>query len=327
MLSRLPHEIRLSIFYQLYFDPCCGGDIRLEDTAKGIKFNFSNNYHENIYAGALSCLDATVLGEGVAAAAAEALYRSNFTFGVSATILPTFLERCPLSNTVQPGKYIRKLEFYMEEDPEFIGDGKTGKDLRKADWVDLGLGSGDDGTTDSTEHTKLMRRCWRAILEMPRLQRFDFLIMPSRDPGLERGVERFEIRDIIPTHFRLFCKNVVVKVYYRLSHNKNQYMPPRKIPARLSHPKACRGGFYESYVDIGECIPRWCAEPTAEARAKAEAVAESLGGGLPLICLVLYAWFGLQDVRDQDALKQYRRRLGADKGGYSFMIVGCRNGG
>ena len=336
MLSRLPHELLLNIFHLVYFDPWFGivarlGDLvlRLEDTAIGIRVNFSNSYDEKIYAGALSCLDAAVFGEGVAAAAAEALYRSEFTFSVRANILPIFLQNCPLSKTVRPGRYIRKLNLDLTKDPNFIGAGKTGQDLRKADCVDLVPGSGDDSTTGSTKHTQLMRKCWRAILNMPRLQKFDFFIMISQDPALRRVIQRFEIRDIIPTHYRLFWRNIHARIYFQLPHAKGPLVPLGGNTAWMvppGHFQFGRGGFFGSYVDMTCCIPPRWAKPTAQLRAEAKITAARFGGTLDHGCPERAARERLHAVHVYDAFRDYHRRLAADEGRYLSSIPRCRTG-
>ena len=311
MLSRLPHEVRLTIFHNVFAGFRYRDVVRVEDTAEGIRFKFEEKRLDDSYAGAISCLDATIVGEGVAAAAAEALYQSDFTFGVDANILCTFLQSCPLSNAVQPGRYIKNLYFYMDEDPNFIGDGRTGQDLRKADWVDLIPGPGDDRTTRSTKRTQIMRQCWRAILNMPRLRLFEFLIMPSQGKASVTDIKRFEIRDIIPMHYRLFCRGVDPKIFLRTWEvSKNTLQDGFAV---LEHPDAQYGKVYESLLKISSCVPYMWKKPTAEQRAQAEAIAARLGGWSSANWPDRYNSLQVQAVRNYDALRHYHRRLVADK--------------
>ena len=319
MLSRLPHEVRLNIFLFVFSDLGCGGVVRVEDAAEGCRFKFENSDNVDNYAGALSCLDATIVGERVAAAAAEALYQSDTIFGVDAGILCTFLRECPLSNAVQPGRYIRMLDFHTDEDPNFIGDGETGQDFRMADWVDLVQGSGDDRTTRSTKRTQLMRQCWRAILNMPRLRYFDFSIMPSRGQALADVIQRFEIRDIIPMHFRLFCRNIDARIYIHTRDTRSTAVLDYGVAAQffaIDHPDAQDGDFYECYVDLSSCIRRKWAKPTAEKREEAEAIAARLGGRPPASWSDFLDSFKPHAIRNYDAFQDYHRRLVADKSQY-----------
>ena len=323
-LSRLPHEIRLNIFHHLFSNLGCGAVIRVGDTAKGIRFKFESSQHENDYVGAaLSCLDAAIGGEGVAAAAAEALYQSKFTFSVDASILCTFLQNCPLTKAVQPGRYITGIRLYMDEDPNFIGDGTTRRELRKADWVDLEPGPNDDRTSKSTTRTQLMRQCWRAILNMPRLHYFAFFIMPSQGQvlvdGFQGGFRRFEIRDIIPMHFRLFCRKIDAKIYVHIREDEIDLVPDYRLHARLSaihHSDARAGGFHEFYINISSCIPRGWDKPTDEEDIESLAIALRLGGRPPASWSDLYDSFKNLAGHYYEIFYWYHRRLVADKGQY-----------
>ena len=321
MLSRLPHEIRLNIFHIVFADFRGRGLIRVEDTVEGIRFKFKEKYDNDRCAGAVACLNPTVMGEGVAAAAAEALYQSDLTFGVDANILCTFLQSCPLSNAVQPGRYIKKISFYMDEDPNFIGDGKTGQDLRKADWVDLVPGPGDDRTTRSTKRTQSMRQCWRVILNMPRLHQFEFLIMPSQGKASADDIQSFEIRDILPMHFRLFCRNIDTEIYLR-----TWELHENTLDQVLDLPHVQYGEVYESTLYMGSCIPYGWAKPTAMEYAKAESIAARLGSRSPTNRSDQYDFFELRAVRNYDALRHYHRRLVADKSQCLSQLLQCRNG-
>ena len=280
MLSRLPHEIRLKIFHYVFypshvFDPSYYRSrslIRVEDTAQGITYRFTKKHDEREFGGAVSCLNDSILGEDVAAAAAEALYRSPIEFAVDAKALCTFLRSCPLSLAVAPGKYIAQLSLYMDEDPNLIGDGRHGQDLRKADWIDLHSSIGDDRTTRSGHRTQLMRQCWKAILQMPRLKRFEFWIMPSQGKVSQYDIERWEIRDIIPTHIRLSCKHIVTYIYLRTWEDKNP-VDRHSIwfDSDDEEPDVDENGLYESSLWISHCVPYRWSEPTDHMRAEAEA--------------------------------------------------------
>ena len=284
MLSQLPHEIRLNIFRHVFANVQCQGVIRVKDTAKGIRFKFEKEHDSDICSGAVSCMNPTIMGEGVAAAAAEALYQSEFIFRVGADICSTFLQTCPLSNAVQPGRYIKMLKIYMDEDPNFIGDGKYGQDLRKADWVDLVPGPGDDRITRSTKRTHLMRRCWRAILNMPKLQTFEFWIMPARGKVPADDIQ-FEIRDIIPMHYRLFCRSVDAKIYLRTWE------------------------VHESFLDISTCIPyKWTHPMFTEVEITAARARMSRKDPLDLIW-----FFRTQALHNYAAFRHYHCRLVADR--------------
>ncbi|KAM0801058.1 hypothetical protein BDR22DRAFT_888735 [Usnea florida] len=271
MLSQLPHEIRLRIFRVVftpsnYYYPAL---FRVEDTAQGITYKFTSKRYEREYGGAVSCLNASVLGEGVAAAAAEAFYKSTIYFGVDAKALCSFLRSCPLSLAVAPGEYIARLCFYMDEDPNFIGDGKHGQALRKADWIDLDSSVGDDRTTRSGHRTQLMRQCWRAILNMPRLKHFEFRIMPSQGKISQNDIERWEIRDIIPTHIRLSSRDIFTFIYLRTWEEKKHI--PGWIDSDHEEPDVDENGLYESSSTVADCVPYRWAKPTALMRALAEA--------------------------------------------------------
>ena len=322
MLSRLPHEVRLNIFHHVFAKVPYRVSVRVEDTAGGFRFNFERKDDSDRYAGAVSCIHTAKLDEGVAAAAAEALYRSKFTFGVDATILCNFLQNCPLSSVQPPGRYIKRLDFFMDEDPNFIGDGKNGQELRKDDWVDLVPGPGDDSTMTSTKRTQLMRQCWRAILNMPRLKAFDFFIMPSHGQAWADVIQHFEIRDIMPMHFRLLCRNINASIYVHfpdaltkivLNDTEDMVFAFHNV---YSHPNSIAGDFYESYVNLSSCIPCAWFSPTAEDRASADHFAARLGVRPPANWFDLLVSLRLRAIRNYDAFRHYHRRIVAAKGQY-----------
>ena len=87
MLSRFPQEVRLEIFH-LVFAKYRRGQIvvRVEETAERFKYKFTCEHDERNYAGAISCLNAAIVGEGVAAAASEALYKHSRMFGLTSNL-------------------------------------------------------------------------------------------------------------------------------------------------------------------------------------------------------------------------------------------------
>ena len=282
----------------------------MEDTAQGITYKFTKKHDEREFAGAISCLNDSILGENVAAAAAEAFYRSTIEFAVDAKALCTFLRSCPLSLAVAPGKYIEKLSLYMDEDPNFIGDGRHGQALRKADWIDLDSSVGDDRTTRSGHRTQLMRQCWRAILKMPRLKHFEFSIMPSQGKVSKYDIERWEIRDIIPTHIRLSRRNIVTYIYLRTWEEQNPIDRTwiDSDDSDYEEPDTDENGLYESYLWVSNCVPYRWAEPTAHTRAQAEAA------------LAHDPWLGpfpeasdVQVIRNYDAVRKLFDRFKSDK--------------
>ena len=317
IISRFPHEIRLIIFHSLFANLSPQEVIKVENSAGGVRVDFHEMSNTSGYAGALACLDAAMLGKGVADAAAEALYKSKATFAVEADVLCAFLQRCPISKAVEPGRYIKKLEFYMDEDPNFVGDGKSGQDLRKADWVGLVPGPGDERATRSTKRAQLMRQCWRAILNMPRLQKFEFWIKP--DQGKTLSSQRFEIRDIIPMHFRLHCKGINAKIFLRTLEAFKKVLDQTVDPKILNHRFAQYDNFRASLMDISSCIPYRWTPPTPEKRAQAESIAaRPPHSWFPFYRVTLRDSLRLQAVRNYDALVLYQRRLVADKSLYIY---------
>ena len=317
IILRFPHEIRLNIFHSLFANLSSKEIVKVEKAAGGVKVEFLEIWNTTEYAGTLACLDAATLGQGVAAAAAEALYKSKATFAVEADVLCSFLQRCPISKAVEPGRYIKKLDFYMDEDPDFVGDGKSGQDLRKADWVGLVPGPGDERETRSTKRAQLMRQCWRAILKMPRLQKFAFWIKP--DQGKTLSPQRFEMRDIIPMHFRLHCKGIHAKIFVRTWEIFKKMLDQTVEPKILNHRFAQYDHFRASLMDISSGIPYRWTPPTPEKRAQAESIAaRPPHSRFPFYRVTLRDSLRLQAVRHYDALIHYQRRLRADKSMYIY---------
>ena len=200
----------------------------------------------------------------------------------------------------------------MDQDPNFVGDGRDGQALRKADWVDLEPGPGDDRTTSSGDRTQLMRQCWRAILKMPRLRHFEFWIMPSQGKASADDIQSWEIRDILPMHFRLFCKQISARIFLRTWEiyqdsidSKDEHQLSR---ARDSDPQ--ENSCYESAVNLTSCIPHNWAKPTAHDQAKAQVMWPRMEAGA---LLDRYARRQVHAVRNYNALHGYHRRLVADK--------------
>ena len=284
----------------------------MEDTAQGITYRFTKKHDEREFGGAVSCLNGSILGRDVAAAAAEAFYRSTIEFAVDARALCTFLRSCPLSLAVAPGKYIAHISLYMDEDPNFIGDGRHGRDLRKADWIDLHSSVGDDRTTRSGHRTQLMRQCWKAILKMPRLNQFEFWMMPSQGKVSQNDIERWEIRDIIPTHIRLSCKNIVTYIYLRTWEEKD---PVGRFSTWIDsddeEPDVDENGLYESSLMISHCVPYRWSEPTAQMRAQAEAALAHDSRRRPFLSLP--DAHEIHVIRNYDASRKLLDRFRSDK--------------
>ena len=202
----------------------------------------------------------------------------------------------------------------MDEDPNFIGDGSNGQALRKADWINLESSVGDDRTTRSVPRTQLMRQCWRAILNIPRLENFIFWIMPSQGKESENDVERWEIRDIIPTHFRLSCRGIATSIYLRTWEDEDSVDGLSKIlDPDYEKPNVDENGLYESSKWISHCIPYRWSEPTAHMRAQADAALAHDPSRRP---------FPEADevhiIRNYDAFRNLADRLKSDKS--IFMI-------
>lgn len=155
----------------------------------------------------------------------------------------------------------------MDEDPKFNGDGEDGQALRKGDWVDLDLDVGDDTTPEPGHRTQLMRQCWRAILKMPKLNRFEFRVMPSQGKAPANDIQRWEIRDIIPTHFRLCLNNVDAAIYLR---TWEAHLEPTNVDKRWLDQKrdyvVDDTGLCESQMDLSTCVPYNCNELMGQER-------------------------------------------------------------
>ena len=195
----------------------------------------------------------------------------------------------------------------MDEDPKFIGDGKDGQALRKADWVDLVPNVGDKRITRSGHRTQLMRQCWRAILNMPKLSRFEFWIMPSQGKSSAGDIQRWEIRDIIPMHFRLFCNHVDTHIYLRTweAHRKptNEY---ERWLAKIKDHVDDDDGFHESALDLSSCIPYEWGVPADYRRLLAENIlARPTYGRIDFL--------KSQEIRSYNALLRLLDRMMADK--------------
>ena len=273
----------------------------------GTTYRFARKRDEHDFAGAVSCLDAAVVG--VAAAAAEALYQANVVFGLHATLLCGFLGRCPRSRAVVPGKYIKRVRLYMNEDPEFVGDGIDGQALRKADWVDLVSDVADDSVTKPDERTLLMRQCWKALLNMPQLGWFEFRIMPSRVTAYANDFRLCDLRDILPTHFRLLRKHVRTAVTLRTWEDYEE--PVDEFGRWVDELEDCVAdddGLYESRLVLDDCIPdNWLKPPDLEpALAK-----QSWASG---DFWTIRASFQYHALRNYDAMQDLLARMYADKG-------------
>ena len=204
----------------------------------------------------------------------------------------------------------------MDEDPNFIGDGKDRQALRKADWVDLLSDAGHDRVTRSGHRTQLMRQCWRAILNMPKLDIIEFMIMPARGKVTMSDIQHWEIRDIIPTLFRLTHKRVRAEIWLRIWEVAQE--PINDIDGSFDEKHyydVDNDGVYQekSHFNLNLCIPDNWSKPTDRERSVAEALSARQGRW------TLFPWDGTcasrecQKVRNYDALRELTDRLTADK--------------
>ena len=125
--------------------------------------------------------------------------------------------------------------------------------------------SGGDGRITRSRHrTQLMRRCWRAIFNMPKLVRLEFWIMPSQGRISANELQHGEVRDIIPTHFRLSLNGVNTLIYLRTWQVDNNDLDSTLV--EKSDYDFDDDGFYESLFNLGFCIPyKWRKPPNHEA--------------------------------------------------------------
>ena len=204
MLGQLPYELRLYVFKIVFlrcnFRP---GTRPCHQERGDVHFEFTDDYLRNEFGRAMSCLEARSVGQKTAAAVIEALYGSEFVFAVPAEYVPEFLSLCPLSHTVEPERLIKRLRVFIDEEPNFTGDGSDGQRLCEADWVDLDDDWVRDIATRAGSRTRLMRQCWRCLLRMPQLQRIHFWITPAQGKVSEAAIQRWEVRNLLPTIFRL----------------------------------------------------------------------------------------------------------------------------
>lgn len=245
MLSRFPHEVRLKIFHFVFdFDVATVSlssrkVMRVEETPEGFTYRFTHEDDERCYAGAIFCTNAAIVGEGVAAAAAEALYKSHMIFAVDAKLLCSFMQSCPLSHSVEPGRYIRNLHIYKDADPLIIGDGEHG------------------------HQDQLIRHCWRAILNMPKLGQFESWIKLSKSRFSPHHIKRTEIRHIIPTNYRPIRIRAHTSIRLRAwelhDHPPDRYERLLYELVEVSHvDDDDDDGFDEPYADFSTCNPyRW----------------------------------------------------------------------
>ena len=255
LLRALPHEIRLAIFESVFQGLFLGRAIvEVRNVAGKTSLSMADKHDASEYSGAMSFLDTSVVGRTIATAAAEALYRSQFMFAIDAETLPDFLELCPLSRTVRPAQYIRRINLYMDEAPNFVGEKEIyGQMLREADWVDLDSDDPDTKLTRSNRRTYVMRKCWKSLLKMLKLKRLEFWIMPAQGKVSLQQAQRCEVRDILPTYFRLCLKSVDTYLYVRTweqdeRENEIEWFRTRKRGLT-------RNGFFESHVDLSMCFP------------------------------------------------------------------------
>lgn len=221
-----------------------------------------NDLHKEKQYRAFECrkmwLQPHVVGQELALEAAEALYQSRFLFAVHAHDCLDFISQCPLSRLANPGLSIARLLLFMDEEKNFIGDGKRGTGLRLADWYSLTQDCTERRQTRSMQgRTALMRRCWRGIFRMPRLIYLECRVMPVGGRMSSQRVKSWEIRDMLPALWHLWKRGVSIGVYFRtwdelkpISTNFFQY---RQISAQVSDPED--PPTVEKAIDVGICLP------------------------------------------------------------------------
>lgn len=260
MLDRLPYELRLEIFRHVFpskFDFECPV-LHIKHLRHKTSFQFDPQYRHFVkqYGGLLSCMTAKLFDPQTTSAAFEALYRSNLKFAIETNFMPQFLWECPFRTNLRPGRYIMNVVLYMDEEPNFEGDGRGGLNLRKADWVDSDEeGSPPRKTPKTTPRTHLMRRCWQTLLRMPELSYLQLSILPSQGKVSRTAIKSWELRDVVPTCGRLRRKGVTVLAYLR---TWEEYHRPQCLITR----EACgknwsfeEDGRYESHIDLTPCLP------------------------------------------------------------------------
>lgn len=204
---------------------------------------------------------------------------------------------------------------FIDEEPSFAGDGSDGQRLHKADWVDLDDDWVRDIATRAGSRTRLMRQCQKYLLKMPQLQRIYFWITPAQGKVSQPAIQRWEVRDLLPTVFGLWCRGVNTYVYLR---TWKTYKEPEDSFGRFLHGRVVpdESGLCETLVDLEQCIPfthvNWRI-PTEEDRVEAAAIrTRQEHWSLP-------NYSGCPDssrchkVTNYDAVQELIKRLEADK--------------
>lgn len=141
--------------------------------------------------------------------------------------------------------------------------------------------------------------------------------MPKQGMVPEQDIQRWEIRDIIPTHVRLFCKRVLTSV--RLRTREHHLRVTRTLDWYFDRWDGRivvdDDGFYESYMCLDAYIPYDWRKLNDKARVLAESI---LAGEDPLGSP---SSFHRHQVLNYDALRDLLARMHADKD-YEFT----RNG-
>ncbi|OCK73691.1 hypothetical protein K432DRAFT_447702 [Lepidopterella palustris CBS 459.81] len=245
-LRRLPPELRLQVFRFVFdADFCKNYRIAINDASFG-ECHFSE--FEAIKR-AIPYLHASVVGTDIAIEAAEEFYKSRITFYPGPPQLLDILSRCSLSTLNMPGRWITNLQLHFAEDQGFLGEGADRKGLRKADWVFLN--DQDNEWMIRSPRTQLFRRGSRALLRMPRLKKVGIRIVPADKWKPASDPSTWEVRDIIPTVYRLRARGVTVTVKLRIM---RQYF--RDPGRRTRHIHPTNGKVYAcSTVDISACFP------------------------------------------------------------------------
>ena len=230
-------------------------------------------------------------------------------------LITSFLVSCPKSMAVQFGHYIRKPILLMDEDPKFLRDGKDGQELRKDDFVDVDEMSDCDRVLRRGSRTRLMRKCWRSILNMPKLRWIKFNITPAQGKVDRDQIQCWEVRDLLPTYFRLWAKGVDVHISLRTWRvYKEPTSSVHKWLYRWGKEHLGEDGRLEGQVHLDH-YTEGCLEPSEEDRNEAAAILARkeqwtipTPGGEGPDCTKYH------QVRTHDALDEFTNRLQADAG-------------
>lgn len=252
MLHLLPPELRLEVLQYVFFQHPGRGIIKIDKVDENFNVRYKRDALQARYKGAMTLLDKNVVGQDIANAATEALYRSESMFELDAVNVPGFFKACPLSRPIRPGQLIEKLIVKMDEGPRFIGDRWNAMELRMADWIDLEQGDDEfncQRVLRSGHRTHLMRSCWRSPAQTPKLKRLEVRVMPARGKVSKKEIYTWMMKDILPPCYQL-SQMVQLKLYLRTW---------EKPPASGEKYDPLDGDCddddrYENYIDFTQCI-------------------------------------------------------------------------